>query len=325
MSAFDELKYSGVAGQQTMEMLLTVTRQTVRARNYPDPASKGFWDDDDLAELAHEMVLACSSGQSFVDRLLAASTDEDSLRSVVAHRVGIAFAERARETDTGHLAGRIRKLLRANVTDFVEVRPSFWAPSVGAASVPSDPSRDGLLRAAFAVPGVKMTRWSAEAERRSPFASKDDLERLVLAVLHAGGAPVHERELIKVMADYFGLRPDSTPIDDVTDHAFRDDSQAPDAAVENAEYADFIWAQLSSDERTVLPWLDESVTDMAAGLGIGRTRAHNIRASARVVIARALGLSEDPQDVSAADAFAIVQMLQERSTDAASTDGEAYS
>ncbi|WP_159540041.1 hypothetical protein [Aeromicrobium sp. 9AM] len=325
MSAFDELQQTGMAGEQTFEMLLGVTRQTVKARNYPAPDGKAFWDQDDLAELAHEMVLACSDGQSFVDTVLAASTDDDSLRAVVAHRVGVAFAERARDTDTGHLVGRIRKLLRANTTDFNEVRPSFWSPAGAGVTTEADTSREDLLRAAFAVPGVKLTRWNAEAERRSPFASKADLERLVLAILRAAGAPVHERELIKVLADYFGLRPNSVDIDDVTDFSFQDDGQSPAQEVENSQYADMIWEQLTADERTVLPWLDDSVTDMADGLGIGRTRAHNIRASARVVVARALGIDAEgnAQHVTVGDAFVIVQMLQERAADAASADGEA--
>ena len=327
MSAFDELRQTGVAGEQTLAMVLAVTRQTVRSRNYPDPDGKGFWNDDDLAELAHEMVLACSNGQSFVDTALAAATDENSLRSVIAHRVGIAFADRSRESDTGHLAGRIRKLLRANPNGFNEVRPSFWCPSGHAVDAQVDPAREDLLRAAFAVPDVKLTRWSVEAERRSPFASKDDLERLVLAILRAAGGPVHERELIKVLADYFGLRPSSVAIDQVTDFAFPDQGKSPEEEVENTQYADMIWEQLNTDERAVLPWLEESVSDTAAGLSLGRTRTHNIRTSARAIIARALGLDADgnPQHVSAADAFTIVQMLQERSADAARNSGEAYS
>lgn len=315
MSAYEELVRTGVAGPGTLQMLLEVTLQTVRARNYPDPGRTGAWSDDDVAELAHEVVVACSGGRSLVDTLLTAATDENSLRAVVSHRVRLAFADRSRKTDTGHLSRRVQKLLSEGPDLFTQVGQGSWAlvsPEQGEAAGP--PTFEDLLRAAFAVPDVWLTRWSVSAQRRSPFASKQDLQRLVTAVLVRVGGPLSERVLVKVLADYFGLQPGQVSIDE--QGSALDPAATTDVAtsVENEILVDAIWIQLTEYQRTVLPWLEDSLSSTADALAWSKTRTHNIRTAARTVIVRALALTPDGRSerMSAAEAAGVVQQLQER-------------
>ena len=173
---------------------------------------------------------------------------------------------------------------------------------------------EDLLRAAFAVPGVWMTRWSAAAERRSPFASKDDLTRLATAVLSRAGQSVQESVLVKVLANYFGLDPAQVSMD--APEASLEQSGPMDvaSAVESALVADAIWVQLTEDERAVLPWLEDSLSNAAQELGWSKTRTHNVRSAARTVLARALQLTghRTPEQMSAADAADVLLHLQER-------------
>ena len=316
MRAFEEMVSTGVAGQATLDMLLEVTAQTVRARNYPDPAGLGRWSADDVAELSHEVVVACSDGRTFVDTMLSSATDEGALRSVVARRVRMAFAQRSRKTDSGHLAGRVAKLLRDDAVTFTLVVGQAWTLThMNLDAGESDAvTFEDLLRATHAVPGVRMTRWSAGAERRSAFASREDLTRLVTAALTAAGQPVRQSVLIKVLSDYFGLDPQRTSMD-VSELPFElsDFSDAADEG-ESAVVSDMIWVQLNEDERAILPWLEDSLSDAATALGWSKTRAHNVRTAARTVLARAMQLSAVgvSELMTAGEAASVLRRLQER-------------
>ncbi|WP_311208438.1 MULTISPECIES: hypothetical protein [unclassified Aeromicrobium] len=323
MSAYSELINEGIVGPSTLAMLMSVGRQLVESRNYPDPDEKGHWTDNDVAELVHDMVAAESQTVSFVDDMLASSVDEDSLRRVVAHRVAIAFAERARATDAGHLSGRIMKLLKDPDNPFVDIGAGWWSDTPNREADLTTSSRDDLLRAAYAVPHVRFTRWNLDSERRAPFAPKDDLERLVTAIIDAAGGRVHKNELIAVLKLYFGLRPETVDIDDDS-HVFDLPATDPDASASSdaQRWADFIWTQLEPDARRVLPYLEDSATDIATATGLGRTRANNMRREVRTVLTRALGL-ETPQSVSREIAAHAIHLLQERATDAENRRGGA--
>ena len=311
--AYEELIQTGRAGPVALRMLLDVGRQSVRARNYPAPHGDGAWSEDDVAELVHEMVLACSQGASFVDTLLSAAADEQSLRAVVAHRIMLAFSNRSRETDTGHLTVRIRKLLRAS--DQFTLQPDGRWQATGVidpANGAGHSSAESLLRAAFAVPDIKVTRWSELSERRAPFAAKSDLERLCAAVITAAGGSIADVELIKILADYFGLRPGTVSVADAESDIAP--SAAPDPATNAVadSFVQLIWEQLNDDERRMLPWLSDSLSQAALALNIGRTTAHGLRLSTRTIIIRALGLRADaePIDLSNDEAELVLTQLQ---------------
>lgn len=311
MSAYEEMVATGQAGPQTLRMLLDVTAQTVRSRNYPDPGRLGRWTQDDVAELAHEVALGFCGGTTFVDELLSTAVDENTLRAVVSRRVRTAFADRARKTDTGHLSNRVSKLLTAFTDTFTPLPGRRWAlakdavsPSVEATAVPFD----NLLRAAFAVEHVVLTRWSEDADRRSPFASAGDLSLLLEAVLERAQHPLSESTLVKVLAEYFGLNPDHVPLD--RPGTVVEPTPAPDAATEavSAVLAEVIWSQLTEDERAIVPYLEDSLSTAAQHLGWSKTRTHRVRTATRTVLSRALHL--DVPAPTAHDAITGADALQ---------------
>lgn len=298
MTPFEEL-VSGKVGPATKKMLMTVGAQTVRSRNYPAPSGKDYWEEDEVAELVGDLVVSCSDGRSFIDEMLADSIDDESLASIVANRIGIAFAERSRDSNDGQLARRVSKLLNDNKTLFHRVGATkFWTRDPSTAGDETDVTHDDLLRAAHAVPGVRHTSYNVNAERRSRYASKDDLERIATSILGRAGAPLHERVIIKVFADYFGLRPTNISIDenDDFDVAARDTNPG-DAAAATIQ-ADSIWEQLDDEQRLVVPYLEDSLTEIANELGIKRHRADSLRTSTRTIIASALGMTK-PADIPA--------------------------
>lgn len=332
MSAYEEMVATGQAGPQTLRMLLDVTAQTVRSRNYPDPGRLGRWTQDDVAELAHEVALGFCGGTTFVDALLSTAVDENSLRAVASRRVRTAFADRSRKTDTGHLANRVSKLLTASTDTFTPLPGRRWALATDAVS-PEGPGTveatavpfDDLLRAAFAVEHVVLTRWSEDADRRSPFASAADLSRLLEAVLERAQHPLGETTLVKVLAEYFGLNPDHVPLD--SPGTVVKPTPAPDTAAQavSAVLADVIWGQLTEDERAIVPYLEDSLSTAAQQLGWSKARTHRVRTATRTVLARALHL--DVPAPTAHDAIAgaeVLQHLQQLATTASHLGAQAH-
>lgn len=328
MSAYEEMVATGQAGPETLRMLLEVTAQTVRSRNYPDPARRGRWTQDDVAELAHEVALGFCGGTTFVDAVLSTAVDDRTLRAVVSRRVRTAFADRSRKTDTGHLANRVTKLLTAAPDVFVPLPGRRWAlakdVTAGAEQDSSEATAvgfDDLLRAAFAVDHVTLTRWSDEADRRSPFASAQDLSRLLEAVLARAEQPLPETMLVKVLGEYFGLSPDHVPLGNPD--AVVEPVPSPDAASQavSAVLADIVWAQLSNDERLIVPYLEDSLSTAAQQLGWSKTRTHRVRTAARTALARALHLDADTPTAGDVTAGAdVLHLLQQRVTN---TDHDA--
>lgn len=315
--AYQEMVSTGHAGEATLNVLLEVTAQTIRSRNYPDPTGRGWWTPDEVADLAHDLVAACSQGRSFVDTMLTSCADEASLRVVLSRRVRNAFADRSRRTDSGQLAVRLAKLLASEPGKFTTVGSGMW--SLTTAGMEFDDEGDeydfvDLLRAVHSVPSVRLTRWSAQAERRSPFASKDDLVRLLEAILARAGRALPQTVLVKVLAEYFGLKPTHASLDVPNAALDVKDSSDTAAAAEASVVADLIWVQLGEDERAVLPWLEESLSAACQALGWSKTRTHTIRTSARTVLARALELDETGVSalMTGPDAAHVVQLLVER-------------
>ncbi len=312
MSAYDELAELRDAGPQVLRLLLDLTRAVVRRRNYPDPAGRGFWADDEIAELANETVLQCSRAGGFAAHLLEHATDEETLRRVLARRIRNADADLSRKTDVGHLSTRLHKLLRGDDA-FVEVAgmPDTWTlaeptPSAepGRSELVEAPAGseavgfEDLLRAAHAVPGVRLVRWRPELERRSPFAEHDSLVRLATAVLAAAPRPLQHATLTSVLADYFGLVPGlvsmaTTPGELIEGQAIHPVTGSPDEAGADA-LAQLVWDQLSDTERVMVSYLEESLQTAADQLGWRKTYTHTVRSRTRTVIAIALGLQDDP-------------------------------
>lgn len=300
MTPFEEL-VSGTVGPTTVEMLADVARQTVRARNYPAPSGNDSWGTDDILELVADMVAACSDGQSFIDEMLADATDDGSLARIVAHRIGIAFAERSRDSNDGQLSRRVSRLLRENATLFHRIADAnSWTHDLATVSLEADTDENHLLRAAHAVPNIRWTRYNFDSEKRSPFAPKEDLERLATAILERAGAPLPERIIIKTFAGYFGLRPTNFSIDEEDTFDMSSGTDPSDDAAVNTT-AGFIWAQLDDQERAIVPFLEESLDKLRDEFGITRHRADSLRTSTRTVIARALGMDPKtaPEDIPA--------------------------
>jgi hypothetical protein len=165
---------------------------------------------------------------------------------------------------------------------YVESPDKFWRR-------PSDPNdvfagrKADLIEVAWSVT-VRLVRWRSDAKRISPVAERQSFVAVLGAVLDAAGGSVHEDDLLEVVATRFGVGPVSfAEALDVPEEEHGPVETAPtpedavvaeDEELEAAIQASSVWAQLTSEDRRVLPHLGKSARAAAAGAGVGKTKAN---------------------------------------------------
>lgn len=266
---WDELRTTGRLGPQGVELLYRTVRQVVRARNLPPPAGHAAWTEDALKEAAHNVFVGREKGQRGSARLLLLATtsvNEDVFRSKLWTLVSNDLVSAGRKTERGRLAERLKDVVEG-VGDEVTLSHGRVVRA-GADEVAV--SFDKVVAALAAVP-VTVPAWDPMSSRSAPVADRPSLEALVLAALEiAGSAP------LSLIVDAVAVRlqiqdlPDLMEIDEL-------DGRAPLADVVDASALDEAALQflagLTNAQRLVVPFLEDSATEIAKQTGLKRTRS----------------------------------------------------
>ncbi len=292
--ALEELR-SGALGDAFADLLYRVTSAVARFGPFPPPSHGEHWTPEDVEEAAHNFLSDEHTPRRLATLALTAS-NEASLRRLLEAAVRNYLRDEARGTDRAHLIQRLRDICEADdsftVGSTTDVRT--WALAGNPTAVAAV-SLQQLVDSAFKIGGVLQVRW---AGRRGPIATREDLVRLLRAVLAEANGAVPEATLVDVIVRRLGLSPDAStvPLDDIPGRAVLA-IEAGGPTPEVAETASDIWAQLTDRERLTLAAFDMPVRELATILGIRKSAAATARSALVRMLTMQLGTRDDGQEV----------------------------
>ena len=303
LGARAELLATGALGKAGVELLYTSVRQAVRLRGLPPPAGAPVWTTDAVMEAAHDIVVA-RSGPARIAMLAARSSDETTFRSQLFTLVLNDLASTARRTARGRLSERIKDVL-ATMDDVHASDGRFILDGVAAGQAASFAD----LAEAAAHVAVIVPRWSDQARRQAPEADAASMQGLVRALLRRVSTGLSHSELVAVLAERLGVHDRPAPVEQ---HVL--EMLAPPARAETARDAvaavgaEQILAQLTVEQQMVLPYLEDSVRDIADVTGLRRNKAWQVAQATRLKLAELL--DDDPDSAHVLGAAA--QMARTR-------------
>lgn len=284
-----ELLTTGHLGAAGVGLLYETVRKVVRVRNLPPPAGQDQWTADALTEAAHT-VFAERGGQRLLT-LAARSTDEGSFRAALWTLVTNDLVSQGRRSERGRLSERLKSVID-EMGDIQATNGRFRLEQ----ATDGDPvpvRYDELVTAAAEV-AIRVPAWDPLSDRAAPIADRESLEAMIRAVLGRAGGGLTLGELVNVAAVRLAVHDAPDLVDDTRlDTAMGDGAWDPVIAVEGDEAARALLSQLTDDERRALPFLDGSAAEVAAALGLGKTKAWQVQRSARLKLASLLEDSPD--------------------------------
>lgn len=327
-SALSELR-SGVVGTRFATLLYETVDAIRRLRGFPPPKGYERWDEQAVAEVAHDFLTSPQAKERLIAIALRAG-DESSLERVLEATVVNFLRSRFRQSERGRMLRALRRILEGD-EQFVAIGSGSggegWALRETQSRPPYNDSVRTLLDAAYSVSGVQLARWRSDAKNRAPIAERSSLTAVLSAVLSAAQGPLSMNTLLDVIAARFPNNDDPKTVP-IEDDAVLTDGGLATAEVRSSqeviELANFIWLQLSENERLVAGLLAQPVRDVAANTGLSRGSAHRAMISAREVIAELLDSDDEPLDVVARlrDLSAIARNRGTESGGLASSNGE---
>lgn len=266
----EELLTTGALGPLGVALLYRTVEQVVRVRNLPPPGGADKWTEDMLLEAAHDVYLH-RKAPSRLFSLAAGTSDEDGFRQKLWRMVVNDLTSMNRRTARGKLHERLKDV----VADMPGVLCADGLLRLSGAELGSDTARfDELVAAASGVP-VVVPAWDPASAREAPIADRASLERMVTAVLTTAGAALTPGELTAVLASRLGVH--DAPVlrdDDGWERIAPAAADNPAADIATSDAAERLVSQLSVREQQVLPYLEESASDIAKLTRLGRTTAY---------------------------------------------------
>lgn len=285
---------AGAPGEAYARLLYRLAASIVRRANFPPPEGYQRWEQDAVHEIASEFA-ADERTPRRLDTIVVRATDARSFAAMLEQAVRNFIRDGLRDSDLAHAMHRLRDVLE-NDDSFEQVgdqRPRQWHLS-GAAEQPTAASSRELAAAAFSAENVTILRWNG---RRGPIASRDDLSRLLVAVLAAAGGSVDERTLADVIVERrLGVALNIT-IEELDQHVSDETAPRQFAAESAHSAATEIWAQMTDAERLQLAHVHLDVRSLGALLGEGKSTAAAGRARLRNLLRDALRGLDDGQQV----------------------------
>lgn len=295
-----ELITTRTLGPAGIELLYRTVGQVVRMRNVPPPPGEASWTADAITGAAHDIVTARTGPERFT-LLASRSTDETSFRRQLYALVVNDLISAGRRTERGRLSERLTDVLSAMPDVVVD---QGMVRTVGTANAGTG-GFDAMV-AAVARVGVVVPNWSVEARRNAPVADAQSLQDLVRAALSAAPpSGVDRSELVRVLAVRLDVHdiPQSAEHSVLERHLTTSHEGADVGAVASVD-GERLLSSLTIEEQMVLPYLDETATEVAELTGIGRTRAW--QTSQRLRLRLALLLQDDHVDARTVAAAAVV-------------------
>jgi hypothetical protein len=306
ISAYVELLAQRSLGQHGVGLVSTIVREGLRRF----PSLREAHEPEDVVQ------------EFFVDRikpltalLLAEATSDDSFGKLVRRTVQNWLIDRARATGTGPLRRSIEKVL-AESPHFERVPPGHegagrWRLS-DTDGEPWGGDTGGLVAVAWAVPNVRVPRWSSSS-RRPPVADRASLVAIAHAVLQSAGGSLEIAQLVHVFADRFAaaLDPIVVSLDGDLDRDSDDEGStdvpsgqpgpedlviAEAVAVDVAVSAAEIVGRLTATERAIVPVLDDSAA-VGLRLGLRRSQSAQVASTLKLKIRALAGTDADREEI----------------------------
>lgn len=294
MSARDEVR-AGDLGEEFVRLLYRTVAVVARAHNFPAPAAHGSWNVEAVMETAHDFLVSPKADRRLIE-LASMAGDDPAFERLLSTAVLNHLREGGRRTVVGKLMRRLRGLLE-NDDRFAfvgERRPGAGNVVLADAEEPGDPttgatdpfagSRADLLRAAYEVRDVSVTRWSPLARREGPIGDADSLLEVCAAVLGEAGGSLRLADLAEVVAVRFGVDPSSVPatlsVDDVDALDVSASDRVGIGSHSELVVSDDIAAllePLSDREMLVLACLQDPVRTIADRTGLAASSAGSIK------------------------------------------------
>lgn len=302
ISVFDELHELGCFGPACLTLTGTLVRQEVQ--RFPVLGPLAGWQQADEEDLLSEFL--ADRLQAVTANLLALATDDGSVGRLLRTSIRRWLIDQARKT----ALGSVRRSLEEVLTDcsaFEAVPPGEagagrWRLS-GTTVQPWSGPPDLLVEAAYAVPNIKIPKWTSET-RRAPLADRKSLEAVIRAVLSTATGSMEVAQLVEVFIARFpvALDPRVLPLPDdagsqitVSTHASPEGIVlARDDEAGAASVAAQIVAMLSPQERGMVTYL-ESLSELQALLGCGRTQAYHHRTRLKEKLQQLVGNGDGDQ------------------------------
>jgi hypothetical protein len=286
------------------EAFLTLLSRTVLAvaitRNFPPPDG-GSWNgakanDVAVSFLTHERT------PKRLDWLVLHAGDDAALAGALQGLVRNFLRDLGRATEMGRLVVRIRRALRESDA-FVAVDGDRWALSGGPADA-AEVGPDELVSAAAKVP-VTFQAWSPTALRHEPFADRDSIDGLLVAVLEAAAGSLRPADLAHAIAPSLQVVTGPVTLDiDAGDHPDGDVGGSGSASddlgddVVNRARAREVFQLLSDRERIALAYVHLNLRELAPVIGLGRSQAAIVRNRAVDVLQAELADEEQGQEIA---------------------------
>ena len=274
---WQELRETGHLGPAGVELLYDIVRKVVAFKNLPAPDGLPTWTADALVEAAHD-VFAHRKGPERLVSLANRSTGEESFRAQLYQLVANDLTSRNRRSERGKLYERLRDV----VDGMADVEKDDKRIRLARALEPGDGARfDELVAAASTVAPV-IPVWDPLSSHTPPIADRASLEAMVRATLRAAGSWITRGDLTAVMAVRLGVHDAPVHRDEEGWERIAPVSYAdPASEVSTSDAATRLLESLKPQEQMVLPYLEDSATEIARATGLGRTTAYKVASVAR--------------------------------------------
>ncbi|MGW6261533.1 hypothetical protein [Streptomyces sp. NPDC055085] len=298
--AYEELATTGQLGPKTFELLLRMVHQVRRASGFPPPEGYTQWTDDAAYDVITAMLTREGEGQKFVTGCFALADNDASLERLFLKTIKNFLIDEAKKTPRGKLRRRIARLMNEDAS--FRRRPGTpprWTLSCLTEDTVWQGDLDELITEAWRVDGVGITRLNRSGP--TPRETVHALLTIVTRVLqHARGA-VREEDLARVLESRFELLAparfttlyaDGGALIDPVGTAM---TAVADPTCSSGDAED-IWQRLTSDERQLLPYLDEGAHHAAQLLEIGPHQATAVLAGLKAKLLLALAEDTDREE-----------------------------
>jgi hypothetical protein len=281
-----------------LDKLVRRAANAVGRSGQPPSADGQPWTATSLEDLAQDFWDLGSA-----DKVVLASRDDTHLRALVHLEVKHVATRQLRKSGRAALNDRIVDVLGKG--HFVKAG-AYWRLPEQVAGTTYQGSRRDLLEAAFEIP-VTRQYVKESSKRESSFASRDQLEAMIRAVLERAGAAVSLAELREVAQRWLNLH---SPYSSVAlDDDFPSNDEPIGLYADVANHVDRIWARLGKDGRELLLFMDpkkNSSRATAAVVGYGHDKV------SRIISATYEILGDELQNLPEDEQLAIVRHLKDR-------------
>jgi hypothetical protein len=280
-------------------------RGVAQTDRLPPPDGHLAWDPDAVQEAAHTIVAEHLLGKRRIDSLLLRATSEQSFEKLLGATVRNFFRDQLRKTARGALGRRFGEILEEESRFRLWVAgatrlgsDSFWGLDHWTEPRPYQGILSTLSPSAWRIQGISVTRWRADAARRSPLADRHrpSLVRFLEGVLDAAQSLLSVPQLVEVASYRFALQdtPAIVSLDEPSPPPVSEPGPRPEELAVARAKALHVYGQLSTRERQLLLRLgDQDYRSIAEDLALPKSTVFDAAQRIRGIIASALERSDD--------------------------------